>query len=164
MSLDLESRSGQEDARTSGTPHVPTVPQPNASTSAPAEQRAPAVATAHLRAALDVMRRRWRAEVVWCLRGGALRFNAILAALTPVSHKVLTEQLRALERAGVVARELGPGGGRHVEYRLTPLGTELPPILERLGAWGAAHEHTMRERSARAIPLHNKHNVTGRRA
>jgi DNA-binding HxlR family transcriptional regulator len=109
----------------------------------------------HLNFALDVLRRRWRADVVWCLRGGALRFNAILAALTPVSHKVLTEQLRALERAGVVARELGPGGGRHVEYHLTPLGAELPPILDRLRAWGVAHECTRRERSARAMRLHD---------
>jgi DNA-binding HxlR family transcriptional regulator len=109
----------------------------------------------YLRLALDVLRRRWRADVVWCLRSSAMRFNAILAALTPVSHKVLTEQLRALERAGVIAREPGPGGGRHVEYRLTPLGAELPPILERLRAWGVAHEHTRRERSTRSLRLHD---------
>ena len=105
----------------------------------------------HLHLALDVLRRRWRADVVWCLRGGALRFNALLVALSPVSHKVLTEQLRALERAGVVTRSLGPHGGRRVEYRLTSLGAELPPILERLRAWGVAQERVVRERSGRAV-------------
>jgi DNA-binding HxlR family transcriptional regulator len=113
------------------------------------------VESLHLRRALDVLRQRWRAEVVWCLRGGAMRFNAVLAALSPISHKVLTEQLRALERAGVVARELGSAGGRHVEYRLTPLGADLPPILERLGAWGAAREHMAREHSTCTTCLHD---------
>ena len=109
----------------------------------------------HLNLALDVLRQRWRADVVWCLRGGAMRFNALLTVLTPVSHKVLTDQLRALEHAGVISREPGPGGGRHLEYCLTSLGAGLLPILELLRAWGVAREHTTRECVGRPMHLHD---------
>ena len=109
----------------------------------------------HLDLALDVLRHRWRADVVWCLRSSPMRFNALLTALKPVSHKVLTDQLRALEYAGVISREPGPGGGRYVEYRLTTLGAGLPPILELLRAWGAARERTMHEHVGRSLQLHD---------
>jgi DNA-binding HxlR family transcriptional regulator len=120
---------------------------------------------AHLYRALDVLRRRWQADVIWCLRDGPQRFGVLLTALAPISHKVLTEQLRALERAGVLARDVAPGADRrHVVYRLTSIGAELPPILESLRVWGASLLQCTRERAVRdhAALAMRSHSTRGR--
>jgi hypothetical protein len=44
--------------------------------------------------------------------------------------------MRALERAEVIARRTGPGG-RTLEYRLTPAGRDLQPVVQAIGEWGA---------------------------
>jgi hypothetical protein len=51
-----------------------------------------------------------------------------------MSRSLLTQRLRALEDAGVVARRRGAHGTW--EYALTPAGEELRPVVEQLGAWG----------------------------
>jgi DNA-binding HxlR family transcriptional regulator len=115
-------------------------------------------AAAEIRDAVTVLCRRWRSDIVWHLRRGPLRYTALLSRLPAVAHKVLTDQLRALEREGVVARHVIRGGARHVEYRLTELGAALPPILDRLRAWGIAHAarqtalHGVRQSPRQATP------------
>ncbi len=83
--------------------------------------------------------KRWKPVVLWLLLGGPHRYNALLAALDGVTPKVLTEQLRELEREGLVARRVVAGRARHVEYCLTPFGFTLEPVLVALRTWGADH-------------------------
>ena len=49
---------------------------------------------------------------------------------------MLAQQLRELERAGLVARFVAPYGRKRVEYTLTPLGDALRPLLDELERWG----------------------------
>ena len=44
--------------------------------------------------------------------------------------------MRALERAKVIERRTGPKG-RTLEYRLTPAGRDLKPVVQAIGEWGA---------------------------
>jgi len=88
--------------------------------------------------ALSVMRGRWKVHVLRELAEGTQRFSGLQRALVGVSHKVLTSQLRELEAAGVVEREVFAEVPPRVEYRLTPRGRSLIPVLESLHAWGAA--------------------------
>ena len=95
-----------------------------------------------LQAAVAAVCKRWKPVVLWLLLDGPRRYNALLAALDGVTPKVLTEQLRELEREKLVARRVVAGRARHVEYGLTPLGLTLKPVLIALHTWGIAQAPT----------------------
>jgi DNA-binding HxlR family transcriptional regulator len=56
-----------------------------------------------------------------------------------ITPKVLTRQLRDLERDGIVDRNVFPQVPPRVEYSLTPLGRSLLPILGQLHDWAVAN-------------------------
>lgn len=87
--------------------------------------------------ALRVMRGRWKLSIVRELLGGVRRFSDLSRALSGVSAKVLTQQLRELELDGVLERTVFPEVPPRVEYRLSARGLALIPVLESLHAWGA---------------------------
>ncbi len=64
---------------------------------------------------------------------GARRFNDIQRGVPLMSSSLLSKRLRTLESAGIVRRERRE---HRVEYRLTPAGDELRPIVEAMGIWG----------------------------
>jgi DNA-binding HxlR family transcriptional regulator len=68
-----------------------------------------------------------------------LRTNEIQAAISEVSPKVLTQTLRAMERDGLVHREIHNVVPPRVEYWLTPMGTSLIKPLEDLCHWAKEH-------------------------
>ncbi|MBC5823256.1 MAG: helix-turn-helix transcriptional regulator [Candidatus Eremiobacteraeota bacterium] len=67
------------------------------------------------------------------------RFGDLQRALKGITPKVLTRQLRDLERDGLISRVSYPEIPPRVEYSLTPLGRSLQPALADLFSW--AHEH-----------------------
>ena len=86
---------------------------------------------------LDVAGDRWTLLIVRELAPGPRRFTDLLEGLPGVSRNLLTERLRALERAGIVARhELPPPAARRV-YELTDDGRDLAVAMTPLIAWGA---------------------------
>ena len=93
--------------------------------------------------AAEVLTERWTPLVVRELLMGSTRFNELRRGVPLMSPTLLSERLKALERAGIVERH---GGGAHPAYRLTEAGEELRPIVEMMGVWGqrwvrdAAHE------------------------
>lgn len=96
--------------------------------------------------ASEVLAKRWKAVIVWLLGRHSRRFNELHSHMPGVTPKVLTEQLRELERDGLVKRSVIPGGAKHVEYALTAVGETLWPILEQLGEWGRAFIASRAER------------------
>jgi len=89
---------------------------------------------------LDVIAGRWRGLVLRELfRDGTLRFGELQRRLTGISQRVLTQELRELERLGVVHREVYQQVPPKVEYSLTPIGKSLSPVLDAMNAWGAAY-------------------------
>jgi DNA-binding HxlR family transcriptional regulator/putative sterol carrier protein len=86
---------------------------------------------------LDVAGDRWTLLIVRELTPGPRRFTDLLDGLPGVSRNLLTERLRALERAGIIARhELPPPAARGV-YELTDDGRDLAVAMAPLIAWGA---------------------------
>ena len=71
---------------------------------------------------LDVIGGRWKVPILWHLLQGTLRFSELRRALPGVTQKMLTQQLRELERAGVVRRRVYPQVPPKVEYSLTDRG------------------------------------------
>lgn len=86
---------------------------------------------------LDVAGDRWTLLIVRELAPGPRRFTDLLDGLPGVSRNLLTDRLRALEGAGIIARqELPPPAARQV-YELTDDGRDLAVALAPLIAWGA---------------------------
>lgn len=86
--------------------------------------------------ALSVVGERWALLVVRELLFGPKRFGDLSRGLPGMSQNVLSQRLRELEEAGVVARgRLGPPASIQV-YELTERGRRLEPVLLALSAWG----------------------------
>jgi DNA-binding HxlR family transcriptional regulator len=88
---------------------------------------------------LKVLSGMWKAPIVWHLLSGARRFGELRRDVGKVTQKVLAQQLRELERDGVVSRKVYPVVPMKVEYSLTPHGRSLRPVVQLMVAWGAAH-------------------------
>jgi DNA-binding HxlR family transcriptional regulator len=89
----------------------------------------------------EVLGDRWTLLIVREMLGGASGFNELQRGLPGISRSVLTDRMRALERAEVVERRTGPEG-RTLEYRLTPAGRDLEPVVQAIGEWGATWSFT----------------------
>lgn len=89
--------------------------------------------------ALSVIGGRWKSVILWELHERALRFGELRRRLPGISEKVLYEQLREMERDGVVRREAFAEAVLRVEYSLTPAGAALNDAAHTLALWGLAH-------------------------
>ncbi|GGG26479.1 transcriptional regulator [Rhodococcoides trifolii] len=101
----------------------------------------------------------WRNWVLVISRAGPLRPSAMRRLLDtldpthPVSQKMLTHNLRLLERDGMLTRTVVADVRRHVEYALTPLGRELSDLIMALVDWGFRHSDDIR-RARQAFDVH----------
>ncbi len=84
--------------------------------------------------AMEVLDERWTMLIVREMLLGSTRFNELRRGVPKMSPALLSKRLRALERAGIVARSVDEGG--RSSYTLTRSGEELRPIVDSLGAWG----------------------------
>jgi DNA-binding HxlR family transcriptional regulator len=96
----------------------------------------PGIASAGVQEALKVLEGRWKLTILFELFDGrTLRFSELERAIPGISQKMLIQQLRDLERDGVVSRIVHPVVPPKVEYRLTSGGEELCPALDELLFW-----------------------------
>lgn len=72
---------------------------------------------------------------------GEQRFSDFLKSIPAVSKKVLTDDLRALERDGLIEREAFAEVPPRVVYSLSPLGRSLKPILDAMSDWGTDYKN-----------------------
>jgi DNA-binding HxlR family transcriptional regulator len=86
-----------------------------------------------IRDSVSLLSSKWSVDVLLALGDGTRRYHELLEDLSPISEKVLTQTLRAMERR--VHAEVPP----RVEYALTPLGATMAPPLKALGAWSITH-------------------------
>lgn len=85
---------------------------------------------------LEVIGGRWKVLILWQLLQGVKRFSELQRALKGISQKMLTQQLREMERDRIIAREVFAQVPPKVEYSLTPLGESLRPVVEAMCEWG----------------------------
>lgn len=87
--------------------------------------------------ALDLVGKRWTAQLLGFLLGGPARFSELVSAVPALSRRVLTERLRELQDVGLVERRVEPGPPITSTYFLTPAGEEMRPMLNELFNWAA---------------------------
>ena len=99
-----------------------------------------AVFNCPVEATLSVIGGKWKVVILFHLsHSGTHRFAELRRKIPGVSERMLTQQLRELERDGVVRREVYPEVPPKVEYSLTEYGETLRPICELMCGWGKKH-------------------------
>lgn len=88
---------------------------------------------------LDHIGDRWTVLIVGALWDGSVRFSELRRRVEGISQKMLTQTLRALERDGLVRRDVYPEVPVRVEYTLTEAGLTLREPLRALELWSIAH-------------------------
>jgi DNA-binding HxlR family transcriptional regulator len=85
---------------------------------------------------LAIVGGKWKPLIVWYLLSGTKRFGELRRLIPGVTQQMLTMQLRELEHAGVLHRQVYAQVPPKVEYSLTELGRTLEPVLYQMAAWG----------------------------
>jgi DNA-binding HxlR family transcriptional regulator len=91
------------------------------------------------RQALDRIADRWTALIVGLLAQRTHRFGELRRSIDGISHKVLVQTLRSLERDGLVLRQPLATNPPTVEYSLTALGQSLVGPLASIRDWAEKH-------------------------
>src|ERR671934_262731 len=84
-----------------------------------------------VRDALALLQSKWCVDVLLALGDGQRRYHELLAELSPISEKVLTQTLRAMERDGLIARRVHAEVPPRVEYALTQQRGRARPVPAR---------------------------------
>ena len=93
---------------------------------------------------------KWKALILRDLLNGTMRFGELRRSVGNVSKKVLTSNLRQMERDGLVHRKVYAEVPPRVEYSLTETGKSLRPVIEAMRDWGVSYQarHCMEEHPA----------------
>ena len=92
---------------------------------------------------LLLINNKWKIRIIGSLLNGTRRFNEIRRILEDISQKVLTQNLREMEKDGLVNRKVYPEIPLKVEYSLTKFGYSLKPILDEMVEWGIKYEKNL---------------------
>lgn len=89
---------------------------------------------------LSVIGGRWKVLILRELFFGVKRFSELQRSLKGITQKMLTQQLREMERDRIISRTVYPVIPPKVEYALTPLGESLKPLIDAMHQWGLHYE------------------------
>lgn len=90
---------------------------------------------------MNMLSGKWKCLMLWHLHDGTKRYNELERIVTGVSQKMLTKQLKELEKDGLICRTVYPEVPPKVEYSLTELGESAFPILELMHTWAVESLH-----------------------
>jgi len=79
---------------------------------------------------------KWKPVILYCLRNDTRRFGELAARIPTISRKVLTEQLKELEKDQLIIRQQYNEIPPRVEYSLSDLGKSMAPVLNAMEQWG----------------------------
>jgi DNA-binding HxlR family transcriptional regulator len=92
--------------------------------------------TSPIDAALQVIGGKYKVAILYHLRASVMRFGELRRLMPSATARMLTKQLRELERDGMILRKVFRQVPPRVDYFLTRDGRSLVPILEALCEWG----------------------------
>lgn len=90
---------------------------------------------ARVRTTLTIIGGKWRTQIICQLLPGTKRFGELQRSLHHITQRVLTWELRQLEKDGIVMRTMYPTIPPKVEYSLTERGRKLELVFTAMGTW-----------------------------
>lgn len=88
---------------------------------------------------------KWKIFIIQQLMDRPFRFSELRRAIPGISEKVLTDNLRAMEKDGIITRTVFPEVPPRTEYALSELGDTMRPIIESMATWGTGYQQLVRE-------------------
>jgi len=82
---------------------------------------------------------KWKLIILWILHTKTRRFNELERLMPSISHGVLAQQLKELERDNLINRKAYNEVPPKVEYSLTEIGVSFIPIMTQMMEWGATY-------------------------
>jgi len=104
-----------------------------------------------LHAAFVAVGGKWKLTILYWLAREPNHFSGLLRRVAPISHKVLTEQLRELEADGLLERLVTGPVPLPVQYRVSGYGETVLPLVEQARVWGLVHLE--RTRGRKPLPM-----------
>lgn len=95
--------------------------------------------TCPVEATIQLIGGKYKAVILWHLMSGTLRYSQLHKRMPKATDKMLTQQLRELERDGLIDRVVYPVVPPKTEYSLTDFGRSLTPILDEMCNWGKGY-------------------------
>lgn len=92
--------------------------------------------TCPVEATLSLIGGKYKAIILWHLMNGTLRYSELHRKMPKATDKMLAQQLRELEKDGLITRTVYPVVPPKTEYNLTDFGKSLFPILDAMCDWG----------------------------
>lgn len=83
---------------------------------------------------------KWKIFIIQQLMEKPFRFGELRRAIPGISEKVLTDNLRAMEKDGLITRTVYPEVPPHTEYKLSDLGNSMRPIIDSMATWGIGYQ------------------------
>lgn len=95
--------------------------------------------TYELEVAFEILSGKWVPQIIWNLAKGEQRFGQLRKLMPKITQKMLTQQLRSLEKNGIINRTAYPEVPPVVEYSLTEIGKKLIPSFDSLNDWAVEY-------------------------
>lgn len=93
--------------------------------------------TCPVEATIGFISSRWKVLILRELfRGGKKRFKELSSGVNGITNKMLSKELKEMERDGLIKRTLYAEVPPRVEYALTELGRSLRPVMSAIYEWG----------------------------
>jgi len=96
--------------------------------------------TCPVETALNIIGGKWKGVLIFHLISGKKRFNELHRLTTHITHRMLTLQLRDLEKDGIVKRTIYAEVPPRVEYELTEFGLSIQPVIAAIYDWGKDYQ------------------------
>lgn len=106
--------------------------------------------TRGVQAVLDILGGKWKLLILWHLHDGSRRYGELRRLIPSITEKMLIQQLRELERDGIITRTAYTEIPPRVEYAFSAYGESLLPVLQVLCTWGNEY---LDQRIEQAVPV-----------
>lgn len=90
---------------------------------------------------------KWKLMILRDLLGGTKRYNELRKSIPEISQKVLTENLKAMEKDSLVIRKAYAEVPPRVEYSLSELGVGMQPLVIAMAEWGTVYQKIVKDAS-----------------
>ncbi|OPJ63637.1 winged helix-turn-helix transcriptional regulator [Clostridium chromiireducens] len=87
----------------------------------------------------NVLMGKWKLTILWILHNKIRRFNELEKLIPSISHGVLAQQLKELERDRLIHRKVYGEVPPKVEYSLTEIGVSFIPVMSQIMEWGVGY-------------------------
>lgn len=98
-----------------------------------------------IKVTMEVIGGKWKCCIIDTLKDGPKRPSEIQKHFPEANARVITQQLKELERHGMIEKKIFPVLPPHAEYSLTARGRTLLPLIAQLESWGDSFRPVLKE-------------------